>query len=152
MTDQTLELSALAPKRREVPLKWDDNPDGILVELAVRDDFGIFEHTELDRERVRFVGLKMKKDPTPAERATAKALLNQLARKLIIGGPDEAIAALPEGTKEQVVELFFSESDSRLLSMLEKMEPETLAELSRLGNSALASSDSTEATPSNGDE
>ena len=155
MADPILTLSTLHPTRPKVPLEWQP-PGGevehLEVELAVREDFGTFDHAELERKRMDLSMLMLKKDPTDAQRGTVKQLLNELARVLIIGGPDEAIRALPDAAKEDVVSRFFSKSDSQLFGMLDKLDPATIQTLSRLGSSLPDSSGSTEAPPTSGDE
>lgn len=154
--DDTLTLSNLTPERPTANLAW-EKPDGELVELqvelAVREDFGVMEHAELERARMQYEILKAKgDDATPAEKGRAEELLNKLARRLIIGGPDEAIPALHAGHKDTVVQRFFSRSDAALLKTLQGLDERTLNELARLGNSSLDSSGSMAATQSSGGE
>lgn len=152
MNDDLLELSSIAPKRKAVPLKWPENPEGEMVELAIPQDFGAVDHAELERDRIRMESLRMKKDLGPDLKGEIGMLLDRLARRLIIGGPDEAIKALPESTKLEVANRFFSEQDSKLLRMAEGMDEETMQHLLRLGGFMPGSSDSTEATQSSGGE
>lgn len=152
MTDDLLELSALTAERKQVPLRWPENPEGVMVELASRNDFGSFDHAELDRMRLEFAQLRLLKEPSEAQKNRAAQVLNDLVRRLIIGGPDEAIRALPDATKEDVAERFFGPGDLRLLPMLQDLDEETMEKLVRLGMSSQDSKDSTEATPNAGDE
>jgi hypothetical protein len=151
-----LELSGLVPDRPKARLRWPENPDGLQVELAVREDFGIFDHAELERLRAELARLATKRAPTPDEKNRAADILDSLAERLVIGAPQEALDALPESAKEKVVESFFasflSQEDSRALRLIREMNPETLTELGRLVNSSPDSSVSTAATPSSGGE
>lgn len=150
--DDILELSSLTPERRQVALKWSGNQDGEMVELAVREDFGSFDLMALDRDRREYSRLMLTEKPTKAQQAQAVGILNRLARKLIIGGPDKAIKELPDATKDRVVGLFFGDSEQQAWQMLEKLDPETLETLYRLGTLSPGSNGSTEETPSSGDE
>lgn len=148
--DDILELNALAPERRTVPLKWPENPDGVMVELAVPSDFGTADHAQLERDRLRFQALRVREGLTPAEQNTMAALLDSLARRLIIGGPDEAVAALPASVKQEVADRFFSPSESRLFDMVASMSAEQVEQLYRLGSSTQGAAGSTGDPPQSG--
>lgn len=150
--DDILELSSIVPERKAVPLKWDANPEGVMVELAVSQDFGAIDLAELERDRIRMESLRVQKKTTKGEDREVKMLLDRITRRLIIGGPDKAVKALPDSVKLEVVNRFFSEQDSRLLKIAEGMDEETMQTLLRLGGFSLDSKDSTGETPSSGGE
>jgi len=145
-----LELSALAPERKQVPLKWAENPDGVMVELALPSDFGTADHAQLERDRIKFQQLRVRDNLSPAEVNTLDDLLNRLARRLIIGGPDEAVAALPPSVKQEVADRFFAPSESRLYEFVTNMPEEQMLRLYRLASSSPDSAVSTEEPPPNG--
>ena len=155
-----LELNAIAPERRRVPLKWrapgEQEPQEIMVELALPSDFGTIDHAELDRDRMSYELLRQEASLTEAQKDEAEFLLDKLVRRLVIGGPDEALKQLPTRTREAVVDDFFAGYTSPLLKLgmavMEKADEATLARLVRLGQSSPGSSGSTAATPNSGAE
>jgi len=142
--DDTLELSALTPERRKVPLKWSGNPDGEIVELAEPRDFGILELRALGRAHDELEQLAGRPKHSAAQRARMTKLRDQLARAMILGGPDEAIAALDELTKETVIVGFFTRAGMSAASIM------GADVMSRLASSPLVSNGSTAATPEGG--
>jgi hypothetical protein len=147
---EILELSALAPERKQVPLKWPENPDGVMVELALPSDFGTADHAQLERDRIRFQALRVREDLSPAESNTMDALLDSMARRLIIGGPDEAVSALPSSVKQEVADRFFYPSESKLLEVVANLPEDQLENLYRLASSSPGSAVSTEDRPRSG--
>jgi hypothetical protein len=145
-----LELSALAPERKQVPLKWPENPDGVMVELALPSDFGTADHAQLERDRIKFQQLRVRENLSPAEANTMDVLLDSMARRLIIGGPDEAVAALPSAVKQEVADRFFYPSESKLYDYVAQMPADQMERLYRLASSSPDSAGSTEDHPQSG--
>lgn len=156
---EILELSAIAPERRVLPLKWRESRPGAadvdmeeMVELAVPEDFGTIDHAELERDRIRSESLKHRDNLTASQRQEVEHLLDKLFRRLVIGGPDHALRQVPASTKQLVVDRFFAPSESRLLGLIQTMPEDQILRLARLGGYTLDSSDFTEGTPNAGGE
>jgi len=148
-----LELSAIAPERRVLPLRWDEDGAAMeeMVELAVPEDFGTIDHAELERDRIRMDSLRLRDNLTDEQRLEVSYLLGKLFRRLVIGGPDHALKLVPEATQQLVVDRFFAPSQARLLAMLEQMDEAAILRLAQLGGFTPGSSGSTEATQNGGE-
>jgi hypothetical protein len=123
-------------------VRWPENPDGLIVELTVREDFGLLEYQRIARLADEADKLLEVDKPNSAQTKRITMILNELAGSLIRGAPPEAITQLPELVKKDVIDSFFAKEQVRRL--------EAMGRAFNLGSSSPDSNGSTEATPSDG--
>lgn len=107
MTD-VLELNALrAVDRPQARIKWTGNPEGELFYLLQAEDMNAIEMSKLSRLFHDHDQLWEAEKRTKAEDTRLTKLLDELAGKLIIDAPADAISELPALTKRGLAVRFF---------------------------------------------
>lgn len=132
MTEEYLELSALEPERPKANLRTSANPDGTVYELALPTDFSAVELVRMSRmvDELDALWESPKKLNKPQE-ARLEKLLNLIAAQLVIGAPDEEIAALPAITKRGLgLSFFVSAGAAQTIAMAPILEASSTSESS----------------------
>ena len=140
-TKHLLTLSTLEPDRPTVSI------NGVIYEMAVRDDFGLREQARFLRLEKRFTPLQRKPldEMTDDEITDLESMEREMVTLILPGLPGDVLAGLRENPGQAIIRAFTMATGENPAT-----SPPPLPPNSTSGNSSLASNDSTAAAPANG--